>query len=67
MFAVVILENKRKLVVPERWIKILGGKFAIIFHARDENAVPYFEDVHKHFHYNENRSYYGYILKNKFG
>lgn len=67
MYAVVILENQRKLVVPEYWTKIVDGNFALIFHAKDKNARPRFENVHKQFHYNENRSYYGYILKNKFG
>lgn len=67
MFAVVILERKKKLVVPEVWIKIIDGDFAKIFYAKDKNAIPCFENVHRYFHQNEHRSYYGYVLKKKFG
>lgn len=67
MFTVVTLEKKKKLIVPAEWIKIVDDNFAIIFYSKDKNAIPCFENIFKHFHDKENRSYYGYVLKDKFG
>lgn len=66
MFKVVILQQKRKLIVPMNWCRIIEKNFALIFNSRNKNAVPIFENIHRTFHMNEDRAYYGYIL-NEFG
>lgn len=65
-FCVVILEPKRKVIVPQKWCKIIENDFAIIFYSPNKNAIANFENVHRNFHFKEDRSYYGHILQ-KFG
>lgn len=66
MFCAVILENKRKLVVPEEWIRIVDRDLFSIYYSPDENSAPDFDKMYYQFHAKEARSYYGYILQ-KFG
>lgn len=66
MFMVIILEQKHKLVVPEKWCKIIDKDFALIFNSQNKDAPANFENIYQNFHIHEDRAYYGYVL-NKFG
>lgn len=65
-YCIVILQNKKVLVVPEMWVQSKNRRSTKIFLSGDENKVPDFDIPVKYFIQDDDACYNGFLVGDNF-